>query len=78
MGASGTIESVATRLCPGSVLSLKGAPEAGLWTVVSLEIKRYPGPWEQLHMLLLGRSMLKELDVEKGSFLEQWDVVHNP
>jgi hypothetical protein len=56
----------------------KANVDIGLWTVISCTTVSYPGPWEQIHMLLLGRSMLVNVDVEKGRFAELWDVVHVP
>ena len=55
-----------------------GTHDLGLWTVISCSSVLYPGPWEQLHMLLLSRSMLVNVEVEKGRFRELWDVVCSP
>lgn len=72
-----TVRHVVKALPPGSVISLKNAPETGLWTVISSDVTSYPGPWHQLHMTLLGRSQLTRVETDSVDFAEKWDVVHH-
>ncbi len=69
---------VPAKVCPGTLLSSKRAPEAGLWTVIAMRVTQYPGPWEQLQLLLLNRSTLTSLDIEMGDLYERWDVIATP
>ena len=69
---------VQAKVCPGTLLSSRRAPEAGLWTVIAMQVVQYPGPWEQFQLLLFNRSSLTSLDIEKSDFFERWDVVLTP
>ncbi len=69
---------MAAKVCPGALLSSKRAPEVGLWTVIAMQVIRYPGSWEQFQLLLLNQSSLTSLDIEKGDFFRRWNVVFAP
>ena len=66
------------KVCPGSLLSSKRAPDTGFWIVIGCKIVQYPGPWEQFELLLLNRSTLALCDIEKEDFFERWNVICTP
>ena len=61
-------------LNPGTVLSLRSAPEIGLWTVVSCA----RSDDDETDVVLLGRVTLLHVSSSRESFDDRWDVVHEP
>jgi len=59
------------------MLVSRRAPDTGLWTVIASRLVEYPGPWDQLEMLLLNRSMLMTVEVEYSDFVRDWQVFHD-
>lgn len=58
-------------LPPGTLLCRKRDKVFAL--VVSIRVQTYPGPWTQLHLLILTcLGELLDLDIESGVFYDSW------